>query len=94
MTRDTTTIADEVTACLQDLSVLRHATPPPTLTVSVVLGSRLVRAGLGTAHWCSPSCKIENPAICLDTDVICDNGYEEGCLLGQSCLPAGSECPQ
>ena len=43
---------------------------------------------------CPPSCKIENPAVCLDTDVICDAGNDDdGCWLGQSCLPAGSTCP-
>ena len=43
---------------------------------------------------CPPSCRLESPAICLDTDVVCDLGYDEGCWLGQSCMPAGSECPQ
>ena len=44
---------------------------------------------------CPPSCKIEEPAICNSkTDVVCDNGYDEnGCWLGESCLPIGSACP-
>ena len=39
---------------------------------------------------CPPPCHSPAPSQCADGDIVCDNGSNAGCWMGDYCMPEGS----
>ena len=38
---------------------------------------------------CPPPCNTPPPSQCADGDIVCDNGSNAGCWMGDYCMPEG-----
>merc|ERR1712154_177597 len=67
------------------------------LLMSYVIWVHTKAVGRGTivcqGSVCPPVCHHPAPSNCLDNEIRCDSGTDQGCWIGDYCMPKGSVCP-